>query len=160
MFEERRNAKRTAQRMLFEALTSKPSKVLGLAGDCPDKYKQVLEETIHPSKILLCDKHRYGGEVVRGDIATLQYMVKAPMVDCDFCNSIVNAKDSFLDVFNTLNTLETNERRALSFTFSLRCAGGIERMFDFLKSTSLSRKLCKFAGKSRLFWRKDGENLI
>lgn len=29
MFEERR----TAQRMLFEALTSKPSKVLGLAGD-------------------------------------------------------------------------------------------------------------------------------
>ena len=47
MFEERRNAKRTAQRMLFEALTSKPSKVLGLAGDCPDKYKQVLEETIH-----------------------------------------------------------------------------------------------------------------
>lgn len=61
MFEERRNAKRTAQRMLFEALTSKPSKVLGLAGDCPDKYKQVLEETIHPSKILLCDKHRYGG---------------------------------------------------------------------------------------------------
>lgn len=56
MFEERRNAKRTAQRMLFEALTSKPSKVLGLAGDCPDKYKQVLEETIHPSKILLCDK--------------------------------------------------------------------------------------------------------
>ena len=40
MFEERRNAKRTAQRMLFEALTSKPSKVLGLAGDCPDKYKQ------------------------------------------------------------------------------------------------------------------------
>lgn len=34
MFEERRNAKRTAQRMLFEALTSKPSKVLGLAGDC------------------------------------------------------------------------------------------------------------------------------
>lgn len=156
MFEERRNAKRTAQRMLFEALTSKPSKVLGLAGDCPDKYKQVLEETIHPSKILLCDKHRYGGEVVRGNIATLQYMVKAPMVDCDFCNSIVNAKDSFLDVFNTLNTLETNERRALSFTFSLRCAGGIERMFDFLNQ-HLYQGTLQVAGKSRLFGGRWGE---
>lgn len=122
------SVKRQVQNFLFSKVNIKNTVVTGLAGKNPLEYKKLIEHYFDPLKVELVDFYRYP------DITQWNYISKVqvtPVMDCDFCSSVVNSGEEFLTVFDNLKKLPAKEK-VLAFTFSTRMAGGLDETLKWL----------------------------
>lgn len=129
------SVKRLVQNFLFSQVNVQNIKVTGLAGPHPLEYKEMLIKYFNPIDINLVDipSWNYADEK-RKYVTEWNYIsrVKATSVmDCDFCDTIINSGNEFLKVYDKMQKLPDKEK-ILAFTFSTRMSGGIERTLDWI----------------------------
>lgn len=135
-----RPIKREVQHILFTTVNKKGCKVTGLAGDCPEEYKKLLKLHFSCNEIQLVDFVLKGEGYINKPISEV---TPTMVIDCDFCDSIINSGEEFLQVYKNMIHKYSNRKgkKVLSFTFSNRLAGGLEKSLNWLNKNLYENSL-------------------
>lgn len=130
--------KREVQNNLFSNLNVKRTAASGLAGNNPIEYVNLLNKHFECSEIFLydtnpieCNKHINKKDINDAYVTNI--------MDCDFCSSIATDGNKLINIFKRMNDLPG--KKVLSFTFSLRLKGGLNRTLEYLNSNIFNQQL-------------------
>ena len=127
--------KRRVQKALFDGIAPKNGEITGLAGDNYLEYEKLLQECLQPKLVRLID-YNYDIRDSKVEYGHIQYVKTTNIMDCDFCESIVNSGEKLLMVYKNMLKEQTDKRikKTLIFTFSTRLSGGIIRTLQWLNT--------------------------
>ena len=128
--------KREVQHIMFTTVNKKGVKITGLAGNNSKEYKQMLKLHFSSSNITLVDLKEVGEGIINKPIGEVN---PTSVMDCDFCSTIATSGEEFLKVYNKMSAIKG--KKVLSFTFSLRLKGGLDRTLCWLNNYVYSNTL-------------------
>lgn len=136
--------KRQVQNFLYSDLGITGNTVIGLAGNNPTGYSELLMDHFNPDKIILLDKRddieyleHDQLQIVRGDIRSRTYI--SNIMDCDFCASIKYDVEHLRNILDDMRKL--HGPKMISFTCSLRVPGGLKYTVDTINTVLFDNTL-------------------
>lgn len=153
--------KREVQHILFTNVNKKGVKITGLSGSNIEEYSKILKNHFNSNNIKLVDFNIKGENIINNKISNVKPTL---VMDCDFCDTIINSGEELLKVYNNMTIRYPNKEKILAFTFSNRMSGGLQKTLDWLNTNIYKESLqlnnqnyskCINPGK---YWRIIGHN--